>query len=59
MLRKLRQKKAQSTIEYVILLAVVIMALVYFLPGVFKDRVGETWTNATNAMVNMSSRIKY
>jgi hypothetical protein len=59
MLKKLRQKTGQSTLEYIILFAVVIMALVYFLPSTFKDRVEDSWDNATNAMVNMSTRIKY
>ncbi len=59
MLKKLRQKTAQSTLEYIILFAVVIMALVFFLPDTFRDRVETTWENATNSMVNMSERIKY
>jgi len=59
MLKKLRKKTGQSTLEYIILFAVVIMALVFFLPSTFKSNVEDTWENATNSMVNMSMRIKY
>jgi len=59
MLKKLRKKTGQSTLEYIILFAVVIMALVFFLPSTFKSNVESTWENATNSMVNMSMRIKY
>ncbi len=57
MLRKLRSKKAQSTLEYVILVAVIVLVLVAFLPGIFRAQMTDTYQSGTNGMVDMANRL--
>lgn len=52
-----RKKKGQSTVEYIILVAAVIAALLLFLPGAFTTAYNTTLADSTNAMTNMSGRL--
>ncbi len=54
---KPRKKKGQSTVEYIILVAAVIGALIIFLPGTFKTAYDATLSEGTNGMVNMAERL--
>ena len=55
---KTRKKKGQSTIEYIILVAAVIAALLVFLPGGFTDAFKTTLGQGTNGMTNMATRLR-
>jgi hypothetical protein len=52
-----KKKKGQSTIEYIILVAAVIGALLVFLPGTFQTAYEETLSEGTNGMTNMAWRL--
>ena len=52
------KKKGQSTIEYIILVAAIIAALLTFLPGTFRDAYNSTLQSGTNGMVNMAERLE-
>ena len=54
-----RKKKGQSTVEYIILVAAIIGALVIFLgpSGAFKNAFSNTLERGTNGMVNMADRL--
>ncbi len=54
---KPRKKKGQSTVEYIILVAAVIGALIIFLPGAFKTAYNSTLSGGTNGMVDMANRL--
>ena len=54
-----RNRKAQSTLEYVIVLAVVIAAIIAFATGTFRLRLGNALDNVSNEMVNVIGRINY
>ena len=49
-----RKKKGQSTVEYIILVAAIIGALIIFLPGTFRDAYNATLQSGTNGMQNMA-----
>ena len=55
--RKPRKKKGQSTVEYIILVAAVIGALIIFLPGTFRTAYNATLTGGTNGMEDMANRL--
>jgi len=52
------KKKAQSTIEYIILVAAVIGALLVFLPGTFSKAYNTTLESGTTGMTDMAERLK-
>jgi len=52
-----KKKKGQSTIEYIILVAAVIGALLIFLPNTFKNAFNATLRAGTNGMENMAQRL--
>jgi hypothetical protein len=52
-----RKKKGQSTVEYIILVAAVIGALIIFLPGGFNTAYQATLNSGTNGMQNMAGRL--
>ena len=52
-----KKKKGQSTIEYIILVAAVIGALIVFLPGTFKTAFNATLRSGTNGMEDMANRL--
>lgn len=55
---KSRKKKGQSTVEYIILVAAVIGALIIFLPGTFKTAYNAALTSGTNGMEDMAGRLE-
>ena len=52
-----RKKKGQSTVEYIILVAAVIGALILFVPGTFTTAYNQTLETGTNGMTNMAARL--
>ena len=52
-----RKKKGQSTVEYIILVAAIIGALIIFLPGIFTTAYNATLSSGTNGMENMADRL--
>ncbi len=58
MFKRLRSKKAQSTLEYIILVAVIILVLTIFLPGIFQTHLTQTYTYGTNGMLDMANRLR-
>ena len=54
-----RKKKGQSTVEYIILVAAVLAALIIFLApgGVFQSAFNSTIATGTNGMQNMAQRL--
>ncbi len=57
----LRSKRAQSTVEYIILVAGVIAILIFFVgsPGSpFRSALNRTYESATNGMENMANRLQ-
>ena len=57
MLKQLRNKRAQSTVEYVILVAIVIAVILAFTNGVFRTSYNKTLVQATNGMEDMANRL--
>lgn len=57
MLRKIRKKRGQSTLEYIILVAVLIALFAVFLPGIFRSEVQEAMEYGTNGMLDMANRL--
>ena len=55
---KSRKKKGQSTVEYIILVAAVIGALIIFLPGVFRASYEDALTSGTDGMEDMAGRLQ-
>jgi hypothetical protein len=56
----LKNRKAQSTLEYIILIAAVIAVMLIFLAGEsspFRTALNSTMGDATNSMVDMSGRL--
>jgi uncharacterized protein (UPF0333 family) len=53
------KKKGQSTVEYIILVAAIIAALIIFLgpAGLFRTSVTDTYTAGTDGMTNMAKRL--
>ena len=58
MVKPRRKKKGQSTVEYIILVAAVIAALIIFLPGTFRTAFNATLSQGTNGMENMAVRLR-
>ncbi|MCK5015292.1 MAG: class III signal peptide-containing protein [Candidatus Omnitrophica bacterium] len=55
---KLRKKrKGQSTVEYIILVAAIIAALIIFLPGTFQTAYNAALESGTDGMENMADRL--
>ena len=56
---KKRKKKGQSTVEYIILVAAILAALIAFLApnGVFQNAFKDTVTTGTNGMQEMANRL--
>ena len=52
-----KKKKGQSTVEYIILVAAVIAALIIFLPGTFSNAYNATLESGTDGMVDMATRL--
>ena len=55
-----RKKKGQSTLEYIILVAAVVAALLVFLTpnGIFRTALNTTLVSGTNMMTNVASRLQ-
>ena len=51
------RKKGQSTVEYIILVAAVIGALIVFLPNTFQTAYNQTLTDGTTGMTDMAGRL--
>ena len=47
----------QSTVEYIILVAAIVAALIIFLPGTFRDAFEAALNSGTNGMENMADRL--
>ena len=54
----LKNKKGQSTLEYIVLVTAVVAALLVFLgpSGIFQSRLGNTLNITSNSMENMAGR---
>jgi len=52
-----RKKKGQSTVEYIILVAAIIAALLIFLPNTFSKPLNAALRSGTNGMENMADRL--
>ncbi|MCK4883062.1 MAG: class III signal peptide-containing protein [Candidatus Omnitrophica bacterium] len=57
MLKPQKKKKGQSTVEYIILVAAIIGALIIFLPGTFRTAFNAALRSGTNGMENMADRL--
>lgn len=57
MINPRKKKKGQSTVEYIILVAAIIGALIIFLPGTFRTAYNAALTSGTNGMQNMAERL--
>jgi uncharacterized protein (UPF0333 family) len=57
MIKPPKKKKGQSTVEYIILVAAIIAALIIFLPGTFKNAFNAALSSGTNGMENMADRL--
>ena len=58
MLKQLRNKRAQSTVEYVVLVAIVISVILAFVGGPFRGAYNATLEQATNGMTDMANRLR-
>jgi hypothetical protein len=54
-----KSKKGQSTVEYIILVAAILAALIVFLKpgGIFQRSVNDAFVSGTNGMVDMANRL--
>ena len=54
-----QKKKGQSTVEYIILVAAVLAALIIFLRpgGIFQTAFNQTISTGTSGMTNMANRL--
>ena len=52
-------KKGQSTLEYIILVAAVVAALIVFAgpSGILKTKIGDSLNQVSNGMLDMANRI--
>lgn len=55
-----KKEKGQSTVEYIILVAAIIAALIVFLgpTGVFRSSYNTTLTTGTNGMTSMANMLR-
>jgi competence protein ComGC len=53
-----KKKKGQSTVEYIVLVAAVIGALLIFIPGTFQSAFNDTMKSGTEGMTNMALRLQ-
>ena len=53
-----KKTKGQSTVEYIILVAAVIGALIIFLPGTFQSAYNAALESGTNGMEDMANRLQ-
>lgn len=53
----LKNRRGQSTLEYIILVAAVVVALLAFLPGTFSTAFNNTIAVTANDMQDMANRI--
>jgi uncharacterized protein (UPF0333 family) len=53
----LKNRRGQSTLEYIILVAAVVVALLAFLPGTFSTAFNNTIATSANSMEDMANRI--
>lgn len=53
-----QKKKGQSTVEYIILVAAVIAAVLIFVAGPFRTAVNQTFSTGTNGMEDMANRLQ-
>ncbi len=53
------KRKGQSTVEYIILVAAILAALIVFLRpgGIFATAVNDTFVSGTNGMQDMANRL--
>lgn len=54
-----RNRKAQSTLEYVIVLAAIIAAVIIFATGTFTTKINSSLEHVANEMQNVVQRIDY
>jgi len=56
-----KKKKGQSTVEYIILVAAILAALIIFLKpgGVFQTAYNDALLSGTNGMVDMANRLQF
>ena len=52
-----KNKKGQSTLEYIILMTAVVVAIIAFTTNTFRPALNTTLTTGTNAMNTMSGHI--
>lgn len=52
-----KKKDGQSTVEYIILVAAIIAAILIFLPSTFRTAFNAALTEGTNGMTNMAERL--
>ncbi len=52
-----KKTKGQSTVEYIILVAAIIGALIIFLPGTFRTAYNAALTSGTSGMEDMANRL--
>lgn len=52
-----KKKKGQSTVEYIILVAAVIGAILVFVPTTFRKTLNASLTQSSNGMTDMANRI--
>lgn len=57
MLNPQKKKKGQSTVEYIILVAAIIGALIIFLPSGFQKAYNAALISGTNGMEDMANRL--
>jgi len=53
----MRNRKAQSTLEYLIILSAITAAIILFATGTLRTTVGRMYNNSTISMENMTSKI--
>ena len=54
-----KRTKGQSTLEYIIVLAVIIAAIILFAATTFKTKYRDALGNVTDQMTNVMDRIRY
>ncbi len=54
-----KKRKGQSTVEYLLILAVVLGAVITFATGTFRTKVGTSLEHMGNQMENVLNRIQF